>query len=299
MPINAHPDYLAAEGAYLSAQTMEDKIEKLRKMISLAPKHKGSENLLAQLKTRLKKLIQQQEKARKSGKGKKAGIKKEEMQAVIVGLTNTGKSSLLSALTNAKPAISQFPFTTKKPAIGMMPFSGIQIQLIEIPALESEYYDKGLANSADVLLILVNDMAHLTRIMPRLEKSGSNKIIVYNIKNTEENLRKIESTLKSKKYDFVILNTKTKEGLEGLKEKLFQSFGKIRIFTKEPGKEKSNKPMILNPDASVKDIAEKIIKNLSYLRETRIWGPSSKFSGQTVGLEHKLKDKDIVELQTI
>ena len=62
MPINAHPEYLAAEKEYHSAYTLEEKIEKLKKMIALAPKHKGAENLRKQLKTRLKK--------EKSGPGK-------------------------------------------------------------------------------------------------------------------------------------------------------------------------------------------------------------------------------------
>ena len=108
MPINAHPEYIVAEKEYLAAQTLEEKIERLKKMISVAPKHKGSENLLAQLRTRLKKFLEQQEKSKKSGKGGKPGIKKEEMQAVIVGFTNSGKSSLLSSLANAAPEISSY-----------------------------------------------------------------------------------------------------------------------------------------------------------------------------------------------
>jgi len=59
MPINAHPEYFAAEKEYLLAQSLEEKIEKLKKLISLAPHHKGAENLRAQLKTRLKKFQEQ------------------------------------------------------------------------------------------------------------------------------------------------------------------------------------------------------------------------------------------------
>ena len=111
MPINAHPEFTAAEGEYLKARTAEEKIEKLKKMISYAPAHKGGENLRAQLKTRLKKLIEQKDKSKKSGKSSKVGIKKEDMQAVIIGKTNSGKSSLLNSLTNAKPEISFSTFS--------------------------------------------------------------------------------------------------------------------------------------------------------------------------------------------
>jgi len=82
-------------------------------------------------------------------------------------------------------------------------------------------------------------------------------------------------------------------------EKIFKSFDSIRIFTKEPGKEKSPKPVIIKPNSTVGDIAEKILKGFSKkIKQTKIWGPSSKFAGQSVGLKHKLKDLDVVEFRT-
>lgn len=298
MPINAHPDYLAAEKEYHLAQSPEEKIEKLRKMISLAPGHKGAENLRAQLKTRLKKLLEKKEKTSKIGKGKKQGIRKEDMQAVIVGFTNTGKSSLLNLLTNAKPKIADYDFTTKKPIIGIMGYEGTQIQLIEIPAFDSEYYDKGLVNTADVILILITSLEQINKIKKKLDKAIGNKIFVFNLKNKTVDPRKISATLQSKKYNFVLISTKTNEGIEELRDKLFSGFSKIRVFTKEPGKEASKKPLILEPNTTVRRIAEKILKNLSDLKETKIWGPSSKFPGQIVGLIHELKDMDIIEFKT-
>ena len=87
--------------------------------------------------------------------------------------------------------------------------------------------------------------------------------------------------------------------MEELKDKLFQSFGKIRIYTKEPGKEKTKMAIILEPGATIKDVAEKILKGFSQkVQETKIWGPSSKFPSQKVGLQHKLKDLDVVEFKT-
>lgn len=307
MPINAHPKYLAAEKEYLLAQNTEEKIEKLKKMISMAPGHKGAENLRAQLKTRLKKFQQQLERIKKTGKSSKIGIKKQDMQAVIIGMTNSGKSSLLKKLTNAKPKISENFFATTFPIIGIMKYGSASIQLIEIPAIESEFYDKGLTNSADVLIIVITHLEQLKEIEEKITKSKTKKIIVFNKADllTNEEKRKITATLQSKKYNFILISTlaekkgKSKEGLENLKNKIFQSFDKIRVYTKEPGREKSKKPIILNPDSTVEQVAEKILKGFSKkVKETKIWGPSSKFSGQKVGIKHKLKDLDVVEFKT-
>ena len=42
-----------------------------------------------------------------------------------------------------------------------------------------------------------------------------------------------------------------------------------------------------------------ILKGLSKsVTRAKVWGPSSKFPGQIIGLNHTLKDKDIIEFQT-
>jgi ribosome-interacting GTPase 1 len=81
------------------------------------PKHKGSENLLAELKTRLKKL-REKEKVKKEICGEK-GIKKEGFQFVLIGFPNSGKSSLLAKLTNARPTIAEHAFSTFQPELGL------------------------------------------------------------------------------------------------------------------------------------------------------------------------------------
>jgi len=301
MPTNVHPEYVYAEKEYLLSETDEDKLKALEKMISFAPKHKGGENLRAQLKLRYKKLKERLTVEKKSKKGSRIGIKKEDMQAAMIGKTKTGKSSLISLLTNAHPEIADYDFTTRIPVVGMMDYNGVGIQLIEIPAIESEYYDRGVANSADSILILITDLVQILEIEKKLDKFTGKKIIVFNKTDllSENEKRKISATLQSKKYNFILISTKTKEGIEQLKEKLFQSFGKIRVYTKEPGKEKAKKPIILIPNSIVKDVAEKILKGFSNkIKETKIWGPSSKYPGQVVGLQHKLKDLDVVEFKT-
>ncbi len=295
---NQSPQYQKAQAMFLRAQTNEERLHWLDEMIRECPKHKSAESMLANLKTRRKKLLEKIEAAKKSGRGGgKPGIKKEELQAVIIGFTNSGKSSLLAELTNVKPEIAPYEFTTKHPLVGMMKYSGTNIQLIEVPAFGSEYYDVGLVNSADVILITITSLSELEKIFPELSRTHGKKLVIFNVKD-EVNERRIESTLKGKGLNFSIINTRTSEGLEELKEKIFQCFGKIRVYTKEPGKPKSENPIILMPNATVSDVAKKIFHNSSIVKETRIWGPSSKFSGQIVGLQHQLKDLDVVEFKT-
>ena len=294
MPINVNdPKYVEAEKEYHESLNSEEKLMALKKMISHMPKHKSAENLRQQLTTRRKKLEQEIEKKKKSGKGGKIGIRKEDMQAVIVGKTNSGKSSLLALLTNAHPKISPNKFTTTNSIIGMMGYETTNIQLIEVPAIDSEYYDKGIVYTADSVLVIINKFEELEEFYKKIRTNGK-KIVVFNKIDlfSEQEKRKIQSKLQSKKYNFVITSTKTKEGIKELKEILFKSFKKLRIYTKEPGKNPDKKrPMILNPGCNVEDVAEKILKGFSKkIKEVRIWGPSSKFSGHIVGLKHKVKD---------
>jgi ribosome-interacting GTPase 1 len=302
MPINAHPEYIAAEKEYYKAETPEEKLKALEKMISVLPGHKGAENLRAQIKLRYKKLKEKIAKEKKSGKSKKTGIKKEDLQVVLIGKTHSGKSSFISLTTNAKPEVADYDFVTRYPIVAMMDYKGVGIQLIEVPAVGSEYYDKGIVNSADVILILFESLEQIKEIEKVVERAPGKKIFVFSKSDilSEEEKRKLIATLSSKKYNFNIISIKNKEGIELLKEKIFQSFGKIRVYTKEPGKEKSSsRPIILEPQSNVKDVAEKILKGFSQrIKETRIWGPSSKYAGQVVSLQHQLKDMDTVEFRT-
>jgi hypothetical protein len=303
MTVNAHPEYLAAEKEYYKAENDEDRLLALEKMISVLPSHKGAENLRAQIKLRYKKLKEKIENEKKSKKGiKKESIKKEELQAVIIGKTHSGKSSFMNIVTNNFTEIGDYEFVTRSPVIGIMNYEDVNIQLIEIPAINSKYYDRGLVNNADVLLIFIEKLEDLEEINKLIEKAPGERIIVFtkSDKLNENEKRRISANLSTKKYNFVLISSYTKEGIEELKKRTFQSFKKIRIYTKQPeNKERSLKPMILKPDVSVKDVAEKIFKGFSKkIKETRIWGPSSDYPGQVVGLNHKLKDLDTVEFKT-
>jgi len=71
----------------------------------------------------------------------------------------------------------------------------------------------------------------------------------------------------------------------------------IRVYTKPPTGEPSKKPVVLKRGATVRDVAAMIhsdfVEKFAY---ARIWGPSAKYPGQRVGLDHVLEDSDIVEI---
>ena len=107
----------------------------------------------------------------------------------------------------------------------------------------------------------------------------------------------INKESKYKKYDYTFFSKKpTRVELESLKLKIFESFPIIRVYTKEPKKSPSPDPMILKEKSTFKDATEKVRKGMSKkIKRSRVWGPSSKFGGQVIGLGHILKDKDIIE----
>ncbi len=53
----------------------------------------------------------------------------------IIGQPNAGKSSLLAALTRAKPKIANYPFTTINPNLGVTYYDGKEVTLADIPGL--------------------------------------------------------------------------------------------------------------------------------------------------------------------
>jgi len=301
MSTNQGPEYFAAEKHYLQAQTIEEKIYWLNEMLHNFKKHKGSENMQTELKRRLSKLEEKKEKAKKTGKPTKKGIKKEGFQCVIVGMPNVGKSSLLAQLTNAKPKISANPFTTTEPEIGTMHYQGIQAQIIDLPAIGSENFDIGILHTADLLLIIVDSIQELPQIEPFISRSPAKRIILINKSDllNEEQKRRLEETIKSKKINGLLISALTGFNLQLLKDEIIKNSNFIRIYTKEPGKAPSKDPVALPQNSTVKDVAESILKGFSLkVKESRVTGPSSKFPNQKVGLSHVLRDLDIVEFKT-
>ena len=302
---NQSPFYQRAEQEFHKATTDEERIACLEIMMKEVPKHKSSENMRKNLTNRYKRLKNNLEKQKKAGKSSQKGIKKADMQTILLGFPNTGKSTIFNTLTNknSESKTSPNPFTTYKPILGTINFEDVQIQLIDNSPFPN--HNKSLINSTDTILLITDNLEQINPSLKLLEKSAradAKIILIFNKtdKLTEKEIRKIKETIKSKhKIDFFLFsNQPTQEQINELKQKIFQTFPIIRIYTKEPHKPATKTPMILKQNSTLRIVAEKILKGMSQkIKQTKIWGPSSKFQGQTIGLNHVLKDKDIVEFQ--
>lgn len=92
----------------------------------------------------------------------------------------------------------------------------------------------------------------------------------------------------------------TGKGLSDVGEAVFQCLGIIRVYTKEPNEARPSKiPFVVRAGTTLGELAHHIHSDLAdRYRYSRIWGPTSKFSGERVGPEHVLADRDIVEIHT-
>lgn len=272
MPINARPEFFKAQSKYMAAKTREEKILALEEMLRTAPSHKGAENLRAEIKTKISKLRKQA--TVKAGRRITTIPKEGDAQIAILGLTQSGKSLLLRKLTNAKPELAKFPFTTEKPEIGMIDWTGVKIQLIEIPS-KFESIHMNIAQCADGIVIVID---------PKEDIHEQRMILKDVMKSFRINKPTIE------------IRSKDNIDVEATKKKIWEMLNFIRVYCKEPGKRPEDKPVVLQPGATVAYVAESVHKDfLKYFKFARVWG-STKYPGEMVGLDYVLKDGDIVEI---
>jgi hypothetical protein len=327
MPTNLPPDYYRVEEQYRNAGSIAEKISCLEELMRIVPKHKGTDKLRGDLRRRLSRL--RETSARKKGASRQVSpfqIPAEGAgQVAVIGPANVGKSSLVQAMTKARPEVADFPFTTTMPTPGMMRFENIQIQLVDTPPLNEHYVDPEMMNlirRADAALILVDiqsttmdqlDSARAVlekhRIVPRqlLEESMdlqrvtpiSVLVVVNKVDDQEqdEDFQVLEELI-GHEWTLVPLSLARQSSFEAFGQAVFQSLDVIRVFSKAPGKKAElDTPFVLPRGSRIQDFGAKLHKDFqSRLKSARIWGQGL-YDGQMVGRDHELKDGDIVELK--
>ncbi len=325
MPANLTPQYLEAEKFFREAKTKEEKLAALEEMYALLPKHKGTDKLKAGIKQRISKLKKTEEK--KLTKASEAFLIKREGagQLAVIGPPSSGKSSLLAALTKAKPKIGPYPFTTAMPLPGIMDYEDVQIQLVDLPPITEagmEGWQFNIIRNSDALLFVVDteDADVLSEIEVVIEQLKKRRVELINeevketapigtvYKKTFLIANKMDAPLAAdnlpvlkeffgNKFRIIPISTFDDKKLKDFKKDIFLLLKIIRVYSKPPGKPPDlDRPFTLPVGSNVTDLAKAIHKDFtSGLEKARLWG-SARFDGQAVPYDYLLRDKDVVEL---
>jgi uncharacterized protein len=328
MAANLTPQYLEAEAEYKKAVTPEERLECLKKMYTLLPKHKASEKLQAELKTKISAAKDEVETERQHPK--KTGVsykipRQGAGQYTLLGGPNVGKSLLLSRLTRAAPEVAPYPFTTREPLPGMMEWEDVRVQLIDLPPITADFiesYVSSMVRSADRALLMVDvgdddgpfaAEAVLQRLVqtktvlvgerpkdipdPTIEYVLT--LLVANKCDLPGAAERVEivKELFGQRFPMQVISAEHGTGMEELRRAIYESLKLIRVYTKHPGKPPDmTSPYTCPVGSTLVEMAALVHRDFADgLKSARIWG-TGVFDGQSVKRDHVLHDKDIVEL---
>jgi len=143
----------------------------------------------------------------------------------IVGMPNSGKSSLLSVITNAKPKIANYPFTTTTPNLGVVSYNNKEITLADIPGLiEGAHEGIGLGDKFLMHIERCKNILHLIDI--------TNDNLLENYSKIRKELFKYSNKL-AKKKEIIVFNKIDMTTDEEIKKKIehFRRKIKKKIYT--------------------------------------------------------------------
>jgi ribosome-interacting GTPase 1 len=186
MPTNVTPEYRKIEQAFRRARDPQERLDLLREMLRTIPKHKGTEHVQADIKTRIKQMTEQLAGPRKGGGrgGPTHSVRPAgAAQVALLGPPNGGKSSLHARLTGSQTPIGPYPFTTHAPMPGMLPFEDIQFQLVDLPPVSAEFLEPWMYNAVErseaaLLVVDLADPACVEQVQILRDRLAERKIVL-------------------------------------------------------------------------------------------------------------------------
>ncbi len=328
MPANLPPQYVELENEYKQEKDPHIRLELLQRMLREIPKHKGTSHLVGELKRKISKHKAEFEKPKSAGASRHTAVdhvpKEGAGQCVLFGPPNSGKSSIVGALTNAHVDITSWPFGTRKPVTGMAQWENVQLQLVDTPPISEDYLENYVFNiiracDVAVLVLSLGDDDLLSQYEFVIRRVHEGKVRLDKLVDPDPQLpTALEKTtiIVATSTDapdadmrLTLLQDEVKGRVpicpmsiligNGLKEFLgtaFGTLGLIRAYTKTPGHPPDmTDPVLIPLGGTVGDAARAIHKEIAEkMQFAKIWGTKT-FDGQRVMADHVVEDGDILE----
>jgi ribosome-interacting GTPase 1 len=320
VPANLPPDYYAAEAEFRAATTAQSKRAALERMLAIMPKHKGTDHLRADLRSRMAKLAQEISRQHGGSHADAYVVHREGAgQALLLGLPNAGKSTLLRALTHAEARVGDYPFTTQLPQPAMMRFEDVQVQLVDLPALApgaTPAWMRGTVHEADLLLLLVDlDADPMTNLRVLLDELVALHVSPPGLQSDSETDTRPALLVGTKldlaaaaegaevlrrelrdRLPLVLTSAATGEGLAMLNEQIFHALHVVRVYAKPPGRPADmTRPFVLPLGSTVEDLADVIHHEVRQKLQYAVRWPLDA-APLRVARHYELRDRDVIEL---
>jgi len=336
MPANLSPEYKQAQEAFRRAREPHEKLDCLREMLRTIPRHKGTEHLQAEIKTRIKELTDELGGPRRGAtrSGPELVVRHEgAAQVALVGPPNAGKSSLHARLTGSHASVGPYPFTTKYPLPGMLAFEDSQLQLVDLPPIAEDFFEPWMAGTlhgadAIVLVVDLSEPGCVEQLAAIEQRLAEKRITLSAARPTAESPEaasldpfrvRLPALLLANKADrsadpeaelatwrelagdpfpALAVSAESGRGLSAVAPALFELLHVARVYSKIPGHPADmRRPFTLRGGGTVRDVAQQVHRGKAVeLRFARVWGRSVEFDGQQVSPEHRIADRDVVEL---
>ena len=148
----------------------------------------------------------------------------------IIGKPNAGKSSLLAALTRAKPKIANYPFTTINPNLGVTYYDGKEITLADIPGLvEGAHKGIGLGDKFLRHIERCKMLLHLIDISEE-DLISVYKKIKFELSNYDKNLVKKKEIIFFNKSD-LLEEKEINKKISEFKRKINSKYEVISVYS--------------------------------------------------------------------
>lgn len=263
MPANLTAEAKAKWQLAQISKNPKEKLQAYAEFLAEIPPHKGNERLRAQVKTKIAELKQEiiTRRGRHGGGKSPWSVEREgAAQVMILGLTNTGKSSFLRSLTNAQVTVASYEYTTQHPIPGILQFQDIQIQLVEVPAprlartgryeFQPEAID--LIHHCDGLIVLVDLTSDPHRQLELITKTLEEADI-----SIQKPLSRVEIILTKGSGEIRIATTSTQSSVshEQIRE-LLHNYGVGNALVRIYG------------SASIDDVEDAVLENVTLYKPT-------------------------------